>query len=103
MAQLNNIPEISSTVSDLSELMEASIGRDDRLITVREEFTYAEKYISLLKRRFEDRIEMIRNVNEDVLDIKIPRLLIQPLIENAVYHGLEKTVRRIHHLECFEM
>lgn len=91
MAQLNNIPEISKTVSDLSELMEASIGRDDRLITVEEEFTYADKYISLLKRRFENRIEMIRNVEADVLGIKIPRLLIQPLIENAVYHGLEKT------------
>lgn len=91
MAHLNNVPEISSTVSDLSDLMEASIGRDDRLITVEEEFTYADKYISLLKRRFENRIELVRNVSEDVLGIKIPRLLIQPLVENAVYHGLEKT------------
>lgn len=52
MAQLNNVPEISSTVSDLSDLMEAGIGRDDRLITIEEEFTYADKYISLQKRRF---------------------------------------------------
>ncbi len=47
MAQLNNVPEISGMVSDLSDLMEASIGRDDRLITIEEEFTYADKYISL--------------------------------------------------------
>ncbi len=94
MAHLNNVPEISSTVSDLSDLMEASIGRDDRLITVEEEFTYVDKYISLLKRRFEDRLELLRNVREDVLGIKIPRLLIQPLIENAVYHGLEKSRSR---------
>lgn len=89
MARLNNIPEISSTVSDLSELMEASIGRDDRLISVKEEFTYVDKYISLQKRRFGDKIELIKNVQPDVNNIKIPRLLIQPLIENAVYHGLE--------------
>ena len=38
MAQLNDVPEISDTVSDLSDLMEASIGRDDRLITIEEEF-----------------------------------------------------------------
>lgn len=49
MAQLNNVPEISETVSDLSDLMEASIGRDDRLITLEEEFQYADKYISLQK------------------------------------------------------
>lgn len=91
MAQLNNVPEISSTVSDLSDLMEASIGREDRLISIVEEFTYADKYISLQKRRFGDRIELIKNVQEEAAEIKIPRLLIQPLIENAVYHGIERT------------
>lgn len=90
MAQLNNVPEISETVSDLSDLMEASIGRDDRLITLEEEFQYADKYISLQKRRFGDKIELIKNVQPDVLGIEIPRLLIQPLIENAVYHGIER-------------
>lgn len=91
LAQLNNVPEISSTVSDLSDLMEASIGRDDRLITIEQEFSYVDKYISLLKRRFENRIELVKNVQEDVLGKKIPRLLIQPLIENAVFHGIEKS------------
>ena len=89
MAQLNNVPEISETVSNLSELMEASIGRDDRLITIEEEIKYTDKYISLQKRRFGDKIELIKNIQPDVRDIKIPRLLIQPLIENAVYHGIE--------------
>lgn len=91
MAQLNNVPEISSTVSDLSDLMEASIGRDDRLITIKEEFSYADKYISLQKRRFGDRIELVKNIQPVVNGVKIPRLLIQPLIENAVYHGIERT------------
>ena len=91
MAQLNNVPEISSTVSDLSTLLEASIGRDDRLITIEEEFMYIDKYIALLKRRFEDRISLNKEVDPKVLYIKIPRLLIQPLIENAVYHGVENS------------
>ena len=89
MARLNNVPEISNTVSDLSDLMEASIGRDERLISIKEEFTYADKYISLQKRRFGDRIELVKNIHVDVDNIKIPRLLVQPLIENAVYHGIE--------------
>lgn len=90
MAQLNNVPEISETVSDLSELMEASIGRDDKLITVEEEFRYSRKYISLLKRRFEDKIQFTEHVQEEAAEVKIPRLLIQPLVENAVHHGIEK-------------
>lgn len=90
MAQLNNVPEISQTVTDLSDLMEASIGRDDRLITVAEEFRYSDKYISLLKRRFEDKITFTSEIEEEAADVKIPRLLIQPLVENAVFHGIEK-------------
>lgn len=90
MAQLNHVPEISETVSDLSSLMEVSIGRDDRLITLKEEFSYMDKYIALLKRRFEDRVELVKEVQEAALEVKIPRLLIQPLIENAVFHGIEK-------------
>ena len=89
MAQLNNVPEISETVSALSSLMEISIGRDDRLITIEEEFTYIDNYILILKKRFEDRITLEKNIQSEVMNIKIPRLLIQPLIENAVYHGLE--------------
>ena len=91
MAQLNQVPEISETVSDLSALMEASIGRDDKLIALAEEFDYTDKYISLIKRRFEDKIELVKEFQESALSVKIPRLLIQPLIENAVHHGIEKS------------
>lgn len=91
MAQLNNVPEISRTVSDLSSLMEAGIGRDDRLISFEEELSYMDKYISLIKRRYEDRFEFIKDVDREVMDVKIPRLLIQPLVENAVHHGIETT------------
>jgi len=90
MAQLNNVPEISKTVTDLSDLMEASIGRDDRLITVEEEFRYSDKYISLLKSRFEDKIQFEKEILDGAGEVKIPRLLIQPLVENAVYHGIER-------------
>jgi two-component system, sensor histidine kinase YesM len=89
MERLNNVPEISETVTALSSLMEASIGRDDKLITIEEEFTYIDNYILILKRRFEDKIELKKEVQEDIGQYKIPRLLIQPLIENAVYHGIE--------------
>lgn len=90
MARLNNVPEISDTVTDLSDLMEASIGRDDRLVTVEEEFKYAFKYISILKRRFGEKIVFKEEIIGDADKVEIPRLLIQPLVENSVYHGIEK-------------
>lgn len=93
MARLNNVPQISDTISVLSSLMEAGIRRDDKLITVGEEFQYIDNFIYILKMRFQDRIELRKCVQAEALQILIPRLLIQPLVENAVYHGIENSSR----------
>lgn len=90
MAHLNNVPEISEMVTSLSAIMEASIGRDDKLISFSEELNYIDNYVKILNKRYANRIQLIKEIEPEVLDIKIPRLLIQPLIENAIYHGLEK-------------
>lgn len=88
MAHLGNNPEITETVSALSSLMEASIGKGDRLIPFKAELEYIDNYYLILKKRFEDRITLEKLIDEKALDILIPRLLIQPLIENAIYHGI---------------
>lgn len=90
LAQLNGVPEISKIVSSLASLMDASIGRDDKLITLNEEFKYIKNYISIIKIRYEDRLDFSIDAEVDTLDIKIPRLLIQPIVENSVYHGIDK-------------
>ena len=74
MARLNNVPEISDTVTDLSDLMEASIGRDDRLVTVEEEFKYAFKYISILKKIWRKKIVFKEEIIGDADKVEIPCL-----------------------------
>ncbi len=90
MAQMNGVQSISDMVTSLSKLMEANIVRDDKLITLEEEVTYLTHYIAILKYRFGDRINLVRRVDAEVAQLRIPKLLIQPLVENAVYHGIEK-------------
>jgi len=94
MARINHVDEMTEAVSNLSKLMEASIGKGDRFITVKEEFNYIDYYASIIKLRFEGKIEVVKDVQFETLKIKIPRLLIQPLVENAVYHGIEKSVNK---------
>ena len=91
MAQLENAPDISETVTALATLMEANISRDDKFIPLRQELDYIDNYMLILKKRFEDRLELIERIDEGSLDIEIPRLLIQPVVENAVYHGVGNT------------
>ena len=90
MAQLNGVPEISETVSALAKLIDGSIGRGDRTISLREELEYIDNYMTVLKNRYEDKFEVIKILDDGLMDKKIPRLLIQPLVENAVKHGIGK-------------
>ena len=102
MAQLNGVPEISETVSALAKLIDGSIGRGDRTISLREELEYIDNYMTVLKNRYEDKFEVIKILDEGLMDKKIPRLLIQPLVENAVKHGIGKSRRKgIIRLEAF--
>ena len=94
MAQLNGIVEISETVTALASLMDAKIGRGDKMIPLKEELEYIDNYMTVLKHRYEESLELIKNVNDSLLNMKIPRLLIQPLIENSIKHGVGKTSRK---------
>lgn len=94
MAQLNGVPEISTTVTALAKLMEANIGKGDKLITLGQEIEYIDNYIAILKNRFGDRLIIEKNIDEETLSVLIPKLLIQPVVENALHHGLEKVVRQ---------
>ena len=90
IARLNHVDEISEMINDLSTIMEASIGRGSAMITLEKELTYIDTYINILKKRYGDRLTMKQDIEERLLYIEIPRLLIQPLIENAIYHGIDQ-------------
>lgn len=89
LAQMNGVEEISEMVTALATIMDASIGRDNKLITIADELTCIKQYIFILQKRFGDKIKLLEDADDEALKTEIPRLLLQPLVENAVYHGLE--------------
>ncbi|HCD45991.1 MAG TPA: sensor histidine kinase [Lachnoclostridium sp.] len=60
-----------------------------KLTTVQEEFEFCIQYCNLLKIRYDERLTFISTMEEEAKNISIPRLLIQPLVENALKHGME--------------
>lgn len=94
VAQLNGVEEISTTVTALANIMEASIGRGHKLIQFKEELTYIDSYIDIFKARFVDKVTIEENIDEETLEVSIPRLLIEPIVENALNHGIERVIRK---------
>ncbi|GAU77305.1 sensor histidine kinase [Fusibacter sp. 3D3] len=89
-AQLINAPEISEMVTALSGMLEANISRDIKLITLKEELGYVKNYLVIMMRRYEDRLEIKWELEHNALSLKIPQLLLQPIIENAIKHGVSE-------------
>lgn len=91
-AQMSGNEEVSRMITSLSNLLRAGIYGDKRTkIKISEELKYVEYYLSLQKERYEDRLTyQIIVENEDALECEIPRLSIEPLVENAIVHGIEE-------------
>ncbi len=62
------------------------------LVSLHEELDFVTKYLELEKARFEDRLQVEINVSEDLLSEKVPPLLLQPLVENSIKHGLASLI-----------
>ena len=81
----------SRTLVLLGDLLRASLERDaTMLVALREELEFLQKYLEIQKARFAERLEIRFHVDEDVRDAPIPSLLLQPLVENAIKHGISK-------------
>lgn len=79
-----------SLIAKFSEFLRASFRTQTDLTTVAEELRLVETYLELEQMRFGDRFEVSLNIAPEVLPVRLPFLSIQPIVENAIRHGLEQ-------------
>ena len=90
MAELNDDEETSIMAEYFGAIIRYSMNRKVNTVKLRDEINIIDNYIYLQKIRF-DQLFVIENlINEDVLDCEIIKMIIQPLIENSIYHGLSE-------------
>jgi two-component system, LytTR family, sensor kinase len=77
------------TITALAELLRValdSVGR--QLVRLEDELFFVDRYLAIEQVRFQDRLRVVRTVAPGLLDAEIPNLLLQPLVENAIRHGI---------------
>jgi len=80
-------------ITALSELLRLTLRATDRQeVTVREELQFLDRYLHIEKTRFGDRLQIERVIDPDTLNGLVPILILQPLVENAVKHGIETRI-----------
>lgn len=79
--------EMISELSDLLRMTLDNIGKQE--VTLREELDFVQRYVDIQQTRFQDRLRVTLDIQSDTLDARVPNQLLQPLVENAIRHGLD--------------
>ncbi|WP_438490950.1 sensor histidine kinase [Paenibacillus sp. IHBB 3054] len=88
LARLNGQKEIDKLVTLLVKVLHYNLGKQSIIVTIGEEIEAIRNYMELQRIRYDYEFEFNVQVEEDVLSAAVPRFLLQPLVENSIYHGL---------------
>lgn len=84
---------VSAMIEALSTMLEATMNRKrEQMIPLSEEMSYADAYLYIISQRFGEKLEVTKEIDERYFSVPVPRLIIQPILENAIEHGM--TFRR---------
>jgi len=98
MAQVSKFDGIRKMAEALIKILSCSFRESISFYTVREELDVLDSYIYLMKIRYSDGFEVVYDIDETCLDCKVPRLILQPIVENSIVHGLAEKEDDIGHL-----
>ena len=89
MIETGDQEEAILMTSALAGFFRQAIGKSDDFVTIWEELEYTKNYLIIQQMRYKDKIDFNIMVNQDIMECMIIKLVLQPLVENALYHGLK--------------
>lgn len=92
MAMIGNEDRIADMVSALSDTFKISLNNGKQIIPIHEEIKYIEKYMTIQNIRYEQRFDLILEIDEEIGELLMIKFILQPFIENSMYHGLEPKI-----------
>lgn len=89
MVENERYPEAISMVTALARLFRISLSKGKNIISVADELAHARNYMTIQKMRYKNKFEVSFDAEPDTLNLATIKLIVQPLLENAIYHGME--------------
>ncbi len=84
---------VRKIIARLSELLRHTIDSNaSAVVPLREELAFLKRYIEIMEIRFQGRLRVTMNVDDDALDVPVPNLILQPIVENALEHGAARAL-----------
>lgn len=90
MAKIQGDKSVSNAVTSLIKLLRVSINLGKEMITLEDEIDYVRNYINIQNLRFNEKVNIIYNIDEECLKCTIPKLILQPIVENSLIYGIRE-------------
>lgn len=91
-ARLNGNYKVSGMIEALSTMLGETMNRNEQQFhSIAEEMAYADAYLYIISQRFGAKFQCTKHIDERLMNVQVPRLIIQPIVENAVEHGMDIT------------
>ncbi|EMS70661.1 sensor histidine kinase [Ruminiclostridium cellobioparum] len=91
LAIRNNVPDISKMVTSLSDFFRYSLSKGRNIISIADELNQVNSYLSIQQIRFKDKLDFSFDISHEVRNYLTIKLILQPIVENSIIHGIEKT------------
>lgn len=88
MGKIHKAPEVATIAADLADILRGSISAGE-FVPLRNELRLVERYVEIQSIRFSGTFALHTDVDETLLDVPVPKLMLQPVVENAIVHGFE--------------
>lgn len=89
MAEGKKYEQVVLMTASLARLLRQSISNEAEQVSIRQEIEYVKSYLTIQNMRYKDKMEFLIEVDENIKEVPIIKLVLQPIIENAIYHGLK--------------
>lgn len=89
IAEIEEVESISTMTLALGQMFRYSIKTQSELVSIADELRHMQDYISIQQIRFDNAFKVIKEIPSNMLEMKVLKLILQPIVENALYHGLQ--------------
>ncbi|UJF34564.1 cache domain-containing sensor histidine kinase [Paenibacillus hexagrammi] len=92
LALQHEVPQIYKLISSLAKMMRYSMNTSESIVPLRQELDHVKSYLELQKQRFEQQFDISLDIEDSTYSIPIPKMILQPLVENYFKHGFKPSL-----------
>lgn len=88
MAEFQDTQKVILLTKSLASFFRISLSEGREMITLKEEIEHVKEYLYIQKQRYEEKLEYEFDIDVELKELEVPKIILQPLVENAIYHGI---------------